>query len=172
MTGGWPGHFVFRRLGIRGQEPRQRVMVWHRCRWWITTIYIPNSLANSLPIKFCSTVHNVEQAFGMFHNVILEFVHDSGLHICEIRIESVFDYDINFDTQRKQKDTKPVHAVRPREWLKLYMMDWVWLKGSHMTKGSLGFERNRQYSCWEFVAPNTPCSMALWGKTTHVTAWS
>ncbi len=26
---GWLGHFIFRRLGVRGQEPRHRVMVWH-----------------------------------------------------------------------------------------------------------------------------------------------
>ena len=32
---GWLGHFVFRWLGVRGQEPRQRVTVWHRFRWWI-----------------------------------------------------------------------------------------------------------------------------------------
>ncbi len=39
----WPvvGRVIsfFSRLGIRGREPRQRVMVWHRFRWWIETTW-------------------------------------------------------------------------------------------------------------------------------------
>ncbi len=36
---GWLGHFLFRRLGVRGQEPRHRVTVWHRIRWWIQMLH-------------------------------------------------------------------------------------------------------------------------------------
>ncbi len=32
---GWLGHFAFRWLEVRGQEPRHSVTVWNRIRWWI-----------------------------------------------------------------------------------------------------------------------------------------
>ncbi len=46
-----------------------------------------------------------------------------------------------------QKEVKKVRNLwhLDRDWSKLYLKEWDWFKGSHMTKGSLASELNRMF---------------------------
>ncbi len=49
------------------------------------------------------------------------------------------------DSRKKQKGVK---TMMPHDWLKLYMMEWAWLKGSDIhdiTKGSMASEWNQLF---------------------------